>query len=362
MGSLFTHILKFFPDLPKILKILDGDSGSSLVVGGAVRNAVLATDVKDIDIATKLPPQKVISNVKKAGGIKIVPTGLEHGTITLVYNKTPYEITTLRKDIQTDGRHAKVAFTDNFLEDAKRRDFTMNALYLHSDGTITDYFNGVQDLQKGRVKFIGNPEERLREDFLRIIRYFRFTMIYGKNHYDKKLLQIFKKHRKKLQIISGNRIGNEVIKMMNAKTQDIIEGFHQIYQCDILSHITGGLKLSPNMACLPYSDKSGSNISDIEPQSDTLGDGYVPNITDKRAKFTLLISHLLQDGSQLKPLMDFWGIPKDYKIMLENLAIADDVAKFSAESSARINLADNSQDNPLDNIFGSQQDIGKNIC
>jgi poly(A) polymerase len=157
----------------RIMDALRGGGGEARVVGGAVRDALLGRKVGDIDLAATLPPEKTSALLAEAG-IKVAPTGIEHGTVTAVIDGKGYEITTLRRDVETDGRRAKVAFTDDWQSDAARRDFTINALYADAGGAIYDYFGGREDLARGHVRFIGDARSRIREDVLRILRFFRF--------------------------------------------------------------------------------------------------------------------------------------------------------------------------------------------
>lgn len=150
----------------------------ALPVGGCVRNALLGVPVADVDIATDARPETVSDLAKKAG-LRVVPTGIEHGTVTVIAGGIPYEITTFRRDVETDGRRAVVAFSDHLEEDAARRDFTMNALYAQPDGTVIDPLGGLDDLRARRVRFVGDAETRIREDYLRILRFFRFHAWYG---------------------------------------------------------------------------------------------------------------------------------------------------------------------------------------
>ena len=161
-----------------LLALLDRDGEEARVVGGAVRNTLLGEPVGDIDIATTALPTEVIRRAETAG-FKAVPTGIEHGTITLVAQGHPHEVTTLREDVETDGRRAKVAFGRDWQRDAARRDFTMNALSLSRDGGVHDYVGGLADLDIRRVRFIGEPATRIAEDYLRILRFFRFHAAYG---------------------------------------------------------------------------------------------------------------------------------------------------------------------------------------
>src|SRR5262249_19890795 len=152
---------------------LEQAEGAPRFVGGCVRDGLLGRKIRDIDIATPLEPAAVMKAAETAG-LKPVPTGIDHGTVTVVADHTGIEVTTLRRDVETDGRHAIVAFTDDWREDAARRDLTMNALSADVSGTIYDYFDGIADLKSGKVRFVGAPEDRMREDYLRILRFFRF--------------------------------------------------------------------------------------------------------------------------------------------------------------------------------------------
>src|SRR5689334_24058820 len=154
----------------RVLKLLNGGGEEARVVGGAVRNALLDVPIGDIDIATTALPEEVVRRAKEAG-IKSVPTGIEHGTVTLVAEGQPFEVTTLREDTETFGRKAKVAFGRDWVGDAHRRDFTINALSLTADGLVHDYVGGLDDIASRRVRFIGNPAERIGEDYLRILRF-----------------------------------------------------------------------------------------------------------------------------------------------------------------------------------------------
>ena len=180
MRSLNIRNWKSNKSIQLIFKILEKDDEETRFIGGCVRDLIAKRKKKyDVDIATTLKPKKVIELLKKKK-IKIIKTGLSHGTVIAIINKEKFEITTLRKDIQTDGRHAKVEFTNDWLEDSKRRDFTMNAMSCDIKGNLYDYHGGVKDLKKGVIKFIGEPKKRIKEDFLRILRFFRFYANYGK--------------------------------------------------------------------------------------------------------------------------------------------------------------------------------------
>lgn len=202
-------------DCNKIFSLIKKAGGESRLVGGCVRDILLGKSHSDIDIATTATPDVVMSVLKNAE-IKVIPTGLKHGTVTAVLNEKHYEITTLRKDIETDGRHAVVEFTDSWKEDAKRRDFTINAMSMDLQGEVHDYFDGQKDLQSKLVKFVGNPEKRIEEDYLRILRYFRFISYFGDQDIHKSSLKACQNLAKGLKKISGERIRIEMLKILTS--------------------------------------------------------------------------------------------------------------------------------------------------
>ena len=185
-------------------------------VGGCVRKAICGENIDDIDLATSLEPDEVKKRLNKKA-IKVIDTGIPYGTVTAILNKKKFEITTLRKDVSTDGRHANVEFTSNWEHDALRRDFTINAIYADIEGRIFDPLNGISDLQKGKIKFIGSPEERIQEDYLRILRYFRFFTQYSKTDYDQDIIRSIKQYINGLNKISNERILDELKKILTLK-------------------------------------------------------------------------------------------------------------------------------------------------
>jgi poly(A) polymerase len=203
------------PETKSVMAALTRDGGEARFVGGCVRNALLGQPVDDIDIATPLTPDEVTRRLKSAG-LGAVPTGIEHGTVTAIAGGKPYEITTLRRDVSTDGRRAVVAFTKDWAEDAQRRDFTMNALYADASGAILDTVGGLPDLKTGKVRFVGDPVTRIREDYLRILRLFRFHAWYGKGEIDEAALHAAAAERAGLQQLSGERIQKEMLKLLLA--------------------------------------------------------------------------------------------------------------------------------------------------
>ena len=190
--------------------------GDARFVGGCVRNALLGVAVEDVDLATPLVPDEVTRRLK-AAGFQAVPTGIEHGTITAIANHKPFEITTLRRDVSTDGRRATVAFTTDWAEDAQRRDFTMNALYADRSGALLDTVGGLADLQARRVRFIGDAAQRIAEDYLRILRLFRFHAWYGRGEIDAVGLNACATARSHVKTLSGERIQKEMLKLMGAE-------------------------------------------------------------------------------------------------------------------------------------------------
>jgi poly(A) polymerase len=201
------------PGLSKLLGALDADGGTTRFVGGAVRDWLLGLPVSDIDLATRLKPEAVIAALEGAG-IRAVPTGLQHGTVTAVAGGVPHEVTTLRRDVATFGRHAEVAFTDDWQEDARRRDFTINALYADpGTGELIDFFGGLDDLQANRVRFIGAPLERIAEDHLRILRFFRFSARFAPE-LDAQGLAACAARANDLMALSRERIRDELLKLL----------------------------------------------------------------------------------------------------------------------------------------------------
>jgi poly(A) polymerase len=184
-------------------------------VGGCVRNAVLDRAVDDIDIAVDKPPAEVIRALE-AARIKNVPTGLKHGTVTAILDGRPFELTTLRRDIETDGRRATVAFTDDWLADAERRDFTFNAMYADADGTLYDPFDGRADLAAGRVRFIGDADTRIAEDRLRVLRFFRFNAWYGKPPLDGAGFEACRRNAGAVRELSAERVRKELLRLLAA--------------------------------------------------------------------------------------------------------------------------------------------------
>ncbi|MDR3187129.1 MAG: CCA tRNA nucleotidyltransferase [Holosporaceae bacterium] len=194
-----------------ILDLIEKNGHEARVVGGAVRNFFLKMDISDVDIATTATPHEVIDLFSK-NGISVAPIGIEHGTVLVLHGGKSYEITTLREDVQTFGRRAKVKFTKSFETDSCRRDFTINAMYMDKDGKIFDYHSGMDDLKARNIRFIGDPRIRITEDYLRILRYFRFLASYGEYRYNPEYLAIINDLKPNLSVLSSERILGELLK------------------------------------------------------------------------------------------------------------------------------------------------------
>ncbi|MFY8091973.1 MAG: CCA tRNA nucleotidyltransferase [Niveispirillum sp.] len=203
-------------------------------IGGCVRDAILGIQAADIDIATPLPPDEVMRRLRQ-DGIRVIPTGIDHGTVTALTEGASFEITTLRRDVETDGRHAVIAFTDNWLEDAGRRDFTFNAMSLTPEGELYDPFDGVRDLKAGRVRFIGQARERIAEDVLRILRFFRFHARFGQGRPDPDAVAACATMAPLLPSLSGERVQQEVMKIL---AQDrMVEVWRLMIDCGVVAQI-----------------------------------------------------------------------------------------------------------------------------
>lgn len=203
------------PESLALFAALASGGADARFVGGCVRDAWLGRPVKDIDIATHAPPERVME-LLEAAGIRVIPTGLAHGTVTALCGGKPYEITTLRRDVETFGRHARVEFTDDWIEDAARRDLTMNALSCTPDGAMFDPFGGLADLAAGHVRFVGEAHRRIEEDVLRLLRFFRFHAHYGRGEPDAEALAACRDLAPRLPTLSGERVRGELFRLLTA--------------------------------------------------------------------------------------------------------------------------------------------------
>ncbi|GLQ05732.1 CCA tRNA nucleotidyltransferase [Sneathiella chinensis] len=201
------------PETCELLRLIHEAGGEGMFVGGCVRDALIGRTTDDLDLCTDLRPEKVMEALQEAGH-RVIPTGLKHGTVTVLIGHFRYEVTTLRVDVQTFGRHAEVAFTRDWAEDAQRRDFTMNALYLAGNGDLFDPVGGLDDLAAGRVRFIGDAHQRIAEDRLRILRYFRFLGRYGVAAPDQEALAACRQAAADLAHLSAERVSKELLQIL----------------------------------------------------------------------------------------------------------------------------------------------------
>lgn len=223
----------------KVLRVLADAGHTAYVVGGCVRNSLMGLPATDIDIATSARPEDATASFERAN-LKVVPTGLDHGTITVVCDGTPFEITTFRKDIETDGRHAVVQFSDDVKDDARRRDFTINALYMDAEGHVVDPLGGREDITACRVRFIDDPDARVREDYLRILRFFRFHALYADptQGFDSESLAACARGAHGLAKIAKERIGQEMVKLLGAN--DPAPAIASMRTSGVLAHVIDG--------------------------------------------------------------------------------------------------------------------------
>jgi tRNA nucleotidyltransferase/poly(A) polymerase len=211
------------PETQAVFACLNREGFEARAVGGAVRNALLGEPVTEVDFATAARPEDTLRLAAEAG-IKTAPTGIGHGTVTLIVNGVPFEVTTLRRDVATDGRHATVEFGSDWAADARRRDFTMNALYADRSGEVYDPLGGASDLFARRVRFVGDPATRIREDYLRILRFFRFSAQYAEGDFDREGVAAAIRERLGLQRLSRERIRAELLRILAARrAPDAIE-------------------------------------------------------------------------------------------------------------------------------------------
>jgi poly(A) polymerase len=203
------------PAAQQLCRVLTDAGYQAWFVGGCVRNALLGAPVADLDLTTDARPD-VVTQLAKAAGLKVIPTGIDHGTVTVIAQNTPFEVTTFRRDVATDGRRAVVAFADNMAEDARRRDFTMNALYAGPDGMVVDPLGGLPDLFARRVRFIEDADQRIKEDYLRILRFFRFHAWYGADGLDPDALAACAANIDGLASLSRERVTAEMFKLLSA--------------------------------------------------------------------------------------------------------------------------------------------------
>ncbi|MXN49974.1 CCA tRNA nucleotidyltransferase [Shinella sp. AETb1-6] len=299
------------PALVRVLSLLNSDGGEARVAGGAVRNSLMGLPVADIDIATTLPPQDVVERAK-AADIKAVPTGIEHGTVTLVIGGKPFEVTTLRRDVATDGRHAEVMFGTDWQTDAERRDLTINALYATQDGTVIDLVNGLPDIESRTVRFIGDAAKRIAEDHLRILRFFRFFALYGSGRPDAEGLKACARAKDKLGRLSAERVWSETKKLLAAP--------------------------DPGRALLWM--RQAGVLSEILPETEKWGIDAIPGLIEAEKAFGWQPDALLRlaaivppDRERLKALAERLRLSKAEAAVLDGWAAAPEIAPKLAETA-----------------------------
>ncbi len=236
------------PELLRLFEALGAPAVDARVVGGAVRNAVMGLPVGEIDAATPEDPDAVTRRLA-AFGVRAIPTGLDHGTVTVLIGTTTFEVTTLRRDTACDGRHAAVEFTTDWQEDARRRDFTFNAMSVRPDGALFDYFGGAEDAAAGRVRFVGAPGDRIQEDYLRILRLFRFFAWYGRGGLDAETLKACRAHAAGLARLSAERVQAELVKIFAAR--DPAPVLALMRDCGVLAAVLPEAQDLARLAALP---------------------------------------------------------------------------------------------------------------
>lgn len=252
------------PETGRVIEALAADGAEVRFIGGCVRDALLKRPVSDIDLALAVPPERVMALLRRAG-IRAVPTGLDHGTVTAIEGAMHFEITTLRRDVETDGRRARVAFTDDWQADAARRDFTFNALSCTVDGDIYDYFNGLADLAEGRVRFVGDALARIGEDVLRILRFFRFYAHFGRPPADAEALAACRQWADKLSILSGERVRIELLRTLMAP--DPASVLALMTETHVLSHVLPEAATVERLRALTWLETRALARPDVRPDA-----------------------------------------------------------------------------------------------
>ncbi len=253
------------PETVAVMEALTANGEEARFIGGCVRDAVLKRPIRDIDIATSAPPKRVMERLETAG-IRVIPTGLEHGTVTAVVNKVQFEITTLRIDVETDGRRARVLFTDDWVADAARRDFTINTLSCSLSGDVFDPFGGLDDLAQALVRFVGNPKTRVEEDLLRILRFFRLYADYGKPPPHAESLAACRAQAHRLGELSGERLRGETFRILlapnPADTISLMRGER------ILEHFLPEAENIGRLRMLSWLETTAIKVPRVEPAAD----------------------------------------------------------------------------------------------
>ncbi|MDX1043555.1 CCA tRNA nucleotidyltransferase [Sinorhizobium medicae] len=304
------------PQLRRIFDLLNADGGEVRIVGGAIRNSLMGLPAGDVDLATTWHPEDVIQRARGAG-IKSVPTGIDHGTVTLVIEGMPYEVTTLRRDVATDGRRAEVAFGADWKADAQRRDFTINALYGNAEGEVLDHVGGLDDIATRTVRFIGSAAERVAEDYLRILRFFRFFAHYGSGRPDAEGLKACAQARTKLATLSAERVWTETKKLLSA--------------------------VDPGRALLWM--RQAGVLGEVLPETEKWGIDAIPALISAEKSFSWHPDHLLRLAAMVPPDVDrLEAMAKRLRLSKAESAYLDRFAKAPAIAPA---LADAALDRQL---------------
>ena len=295
------------PSVRTLLGALARAGIAARFVGGCVRNTVVGRPVEDIDIAVDKPPETVMRALE-AAALKVVPTGIRHGTVTAIVRGRSFELTTLRRDVETDGRRAVVAFTDDWLADAERRDFTFNALYADPDGTLYDPFDGRSDLVAGRVRFIGDPDTRIAEDRLRVLRFFRFHAWYGRPPLDGPGFEACRRNAASLGALSGERVARELLRLLEAPAPaDALEAMVEAGALDRwLPEYAGTARLKALIDREDIADPLRRLAAILSPQADATAIG-------KRLKLSTQESLRLAVMLAAEPAIDVAGGPKAWR-------------------------------------------------
>jgi poly(A) polymerase len=262
VGKISPQAWMVAPETRALLEALCAEGAEVRFIGGCVRDAILKRQVRDIDIAVSEPPDKVVALLKNRG-LKTVPTGIEHGTITAVVEKAVFEITTLRVDVESYGRRARVAFTDDWKIDAARRDFTINALSCTPEGDIYDYFKGLDDLAHGRIRFVGNPRERIEEDRLRLLRFFRFYAHYGRPPPDPEALAACREQARSVALLSGERVRVETFRTLMAP--DPADVFQLMQGTGVIEHVLPEATRIDRLRMMSWLDSRAMRFESVAP-------------------------------------------------------------------------------------------------
>ncbi|MCU0837650.1 MAG: CCA tRNA nucleotidyltransferase [Rhodospirillales bacterium] len=250
------------PETQRVLAALAAGGTEVRFIGGCVRDALLRRPVRDVDLALALPPEQVMARLA-AAGLRAIPTGIDHGTVTAVIGRQHFEITSLRIDVETDGRRARVAFTDDWAADAARRDFTINAMSATADGAVYDYFGGIDDLFRGRIRFVGDARARIVEDALRLLRFFRFYGDYGRPPVDAAALAACVERADDVKSLSGERVRGELLRIL--KGGDVVDVIDLMAAGGVLAAVLPEAGTSARLARLVWLETTATGLSSVAP-------------------------------------------------------------------------------------------------